>query len=67
MNSADKYVHQKMMEAARAVGFLEGMSTWLWTKVGPDLADEAVVEFDKRVSTIAEYFGLDREGYRCAK
>lgn len=49
------------MEAARAVGFLEGMSTWLWTKVGPDLADEAVVEFEKRVSAIAECFGLDRE------
>lgn len=51
------------MEAARAVGFLEGMSTWLWTKVGPDLADEAVVEFEKRVCAIVECFGLDREGY----
>lgn len=44
--------------AVRAVGFLEGMSTWLWTKVGPDLADEAVVEFEKRVADIAEYIGL---------
>ncbi|WP_281775838.1 hypothetical protein [Bifidobacterium ruminantium] len=61
INNADRYVQQKLMEAARAVGFLEGMSTWLWTKVGPDLADEAVVEFEKRVSAIAECFGLEKE------
>lgn len=60
MSGVDKLVQKKMMEAARAVGFLEGMSTWLLTKVGPDLADEAVVEFEKRVSAIAECFGLDR-------
>lgn len=58
MNGVDKLVQKKLMEAARAVGFLEGMSTWLWTKVGPDLADEAVVEFDKRVADIAAYIGL---------
>lgn len=63
MDGADRLTQKKMMEAARAVGFLEGMSTWLWTKVGPDLADEAVIEFEKRVSAIAECFGLDREGY----
>lgn len=45
-------------KAIRAVGFLEGMSTWLWTKVGPDLADEAVVEFEKCVVDIAAYIGL---------
>lgn len=61
MNGVDKLVQMKLMEAARAVGFLERMSTWLWTKVGPDLTDEAVVEFEKRVSAIAECFGLDRE------
>lgn len=62
MDGADRLTQKKLMEAARAVGFLEGMSTWLWTKVGPDLADEAVVEFERRVSEIAEYLGLDREG-----
>lgn len=45
-------------KAVRAVGFLEGMSAWLWTKVGPDLTDEAVVEFEKCVADIAEYIGL---------
>lgn len=63
MNGADRLTQKKLMESARAVGFLEGMSVWLWTKVGPDLADEAVVEFEKRVSVIAECFGLDREDY----
>lgn len=61
MDGADRLTQKKLMEAARAVGFLEGMSTWLWTKVGPDLADEAVVEFEKRGSAIAECFGLDGE------
>lgn len=61
MSDVDKLAQKKLMEVARAVGFLEGMSTWLWTKVGPDLADEAAVEFEKRVSAIAEYFGLEGE------
>ena len=63
MDGTDRLALKKLMEAARAVGFMEGMSTWLWTKVGPDLADEVVVEFDKRVSAIAECFGLDKEEY----
>lgn len=45
-------------KAVRAVGFLEGMSAWLWTQVSPDLDDAEVVEFDKRVADIAEYIGL---------
>lgn len=51
-------VSVKRANAVRAIGFLEGMSAWLWTKVGPDLANEAVVEFEKRVADIAEYIGL---------
>ena len=45
-------------DAVRAVGFLEGFSTWLWTHVGPDLADEAVVEYERNVAKIADYLGL---------
>lgn len=45
-------------KAVRAVGFLEGMSAWLWTQVGPNLSDEEVMEFDKRVADIAAYIGL---------
>lgn len=45
-------------KAVRAVGFLEGFSALLWTQVGPNLADEEVVEFEKRVADIAAYIGL---------
>lgn len=48
----------KRHKAVRAVGFLEGMSAWLWTQVGPNLADEEVAEFEKRVADIAAYIGL---------
>lgn len=44
--------------AIRAVGFLEGMSAWLWTQVGPDLDDELAAEYDKRVAEIAAYIEL---------
>lgn len=50
-------------KATRAVGFLEGMSMWLWQQVGPDLDDEIAAEYDRRVADIAEYVGLPpREG-----
>ena len=45
-------------EVIRAVGFLEGFGALLWTQVGPNLADEEVAEFEKRVSDIAAYIGL---------
>lgn len=51
-------VSVKRANAVRAIGFLEGMSAWLWTQVGPDLADEEVAEFEKRVADIAAYIGL---------
>ena len=59
-NIANKTNSQKNVfrKAVRAVGFLEGMSMWLWTKVSPDLDDAEVVEFDKRVADIAAYIGL---------
>lgn len=45
-------------KAVRAVGFLEGFGALLWTQVGPNLADEEVAEFEKRVADIASYIGL---------
>ena len=45
-------------KAVRAVGFLEGFGALLWTQVGPNLADEEVAEFEKRVSDNAAYIGL---------
>lgn len=51
-------VSVKRANAVRAIGFLEGFGAWLWTKVGPDLADDAVVEFERCVADIAAYIGL---------
>lgn len=48
----------KRHNAVRAVGFLEGFGALLWTQVGPNLADEEVAEFEKRVAVIAAYIGL---------
>ena len=45
-------------DAIRAVGFLEGFAALLWTQVGPNLSDEEVAEFEKRVADIAAYIGL---------
>lgn len=56
--NATKSQKNVFRKAVRAVGFLEGMSSWLWTQVGPNLADEEVAEFEKRVADIAEYIGL---------
>lgn len=45
-------------KAVRAVGFLEGMSAWVWNQIGPDLDNEIAAEYDKRVADIAAYIGL---------
>lgn len=61
MTGSQKNVFRK---AVRAVGFLEGFGALLWTQVGPNLADEEVAEFEKRVADIAAYIGLPpREVY----
>lgn len=50
-------------KVTRTVGFLEGMSMWIWQQVSPDLDDEIAAEYDRRVADIAEYIGLPpREG-----
>lgn len=55
MTKSQKNMFRK---AVRAVGFLEGFGALLWTQVGPNLSDEEVAEFEKRVSDIAAYIGL---------
>lgn len=55
MTDSQKNLFRK---AVRAVGFLEGFGALLWTQVGPNLADEEVAEFEKRIADIAAYIGL---------
>lgn len=39
-------------KAARALGYLEGMSALWWTFVGEKLSDEMVVAYDEAVETL---------------
>ena len=48
-----------VLKAVRAVGFMEGMSMWLWTQVGPDLDDEIAAEYDRRVADVASLLRLE--------
>lgn len=52
-----------ILKAARAVGYLEGMSATLWRFAGPDIADEAIVDYDRSVADIAELLGLEKRSY----
>ena len=47
----------------RAVGYLEGMSATLWRLAGPEIADEAIVDYDRSVADIAALLGLEKRSY----
>lgn len=36
----------------RAIGFLEGFSAWVWSQVGPKLADEFMDQYDASVEAL---------------
>lgn len=63
MSGWDELDRERDMAAARAVGYLEGMSTWLWSHVGPDLADGAVAEYDRSLEKIVKAMGLEVAPY----
>lgn len=52
-----------ILKAVRAVGYLEGMSAILWRLAGPEIADEAVVDYDRSVADVAELLGLEKRSY----
>lgn len=54
---------RNILKAARAVGYLEGMSATLWRLAGPEIADEAVADYDKSVADIAALMGLEKRNY----
>lgn len=51
------------LKAVRAVGYLEGMSAILWRLAGPEIADEAVADYDRSVADIAALLGLEKRDY----
>ena len=54
---------QDILKAVRAVGYLEGMSATLWRFAGPEIADEAIVDYDRSVADVAELLGLEKRSY----
>lgn len=54
---------RNILKAVRAVGYLEGMSASLWRLAGPEIADEATVDYDKSVADIAALMGLEKRNY----
>lgn len=54
---------RNILKAARAVGYLEGMSASLWRLAGPEIADEAIVDYDRSVADVAALLGLEARDY----
>lgn len=54
---------RNILKAVRAVGYLEGMSATLWRLAGPEIADEAIVDYDMSVADIAALMGLEKRNY----
>ena len=54
---------RNILKAVRAVGYLEGMSASLWRLAGPEIADEAIVDYDKSVADITALMGLEKRNY----
>lgn len=52
-----------ILKAVRAVGYLEGMSATLWRLAGPEIADEAIVDYDRSVADVAALLGLEKRDY----
>lgn len=63
MSGWDELDRERGMAAARAVGYLEGMSATLWRFAGPDITDEAIVDYDRSVADVAELLGLEKRNY----
>lgn len=54
---------RNILKAVRTVGYLEGMSATLWRLAGPEIADEAIVDYDSSVADIAALLGLEKRSY----
>lgn len=54
---------RNILKAVRAVGYLEGMSATLWRLAGPEVADEAIADYDRSVADVAALLGLEARDY----
>lgn len=64
MSATDWNVQARdILKAVRAVGYLEGMSATLWRLAGPEIADEAIADYDRSVADVAALLGLEARDY----
>lgn len=54
---------RNILKAVRAVGCLEGMSATLWRLAWPEIAYEAIVDYDRSVADVAALLGLEARDY----
>lgn len=54
---------RNILKAVRAVGYLEGMSATMWRLAGPEIADDAIVDYDRSVADVAALMGLEARDY----
>lgn len=54
---------RNILKAVRAVGYLEGISATLWRLAGPEIADEAIADYDRSVADVAALLGLEARDY----
>lgn len=54
---------RNILKAVRAVGYLEGMSASMRRLVGPEIADEAIADYDRSVADVAALLGLEARDY----
>lgn len=54
---------RNILKAVRAVGYLEGMSASMWRLAGPEIADEAIADYDRSVADVAALLGLEARDY----
>lgn len=54
---------RNILKAVMAVGYLEGMSASLWRLAGPEIADEAIADYDRSVADVAALLGLEARDY----
>lgn len=54
---------RNVLKAVRAVGYLDGMSASLWRLAGPEIADEAIADYDRSVADVDALLGLEARDY----
>lgn len=60
MTMDNKTMLGKANATAYSVGWLDGMSSMLWSFVGDRLSDEAMAEYDAHVARLRDAMGIEK-------